>query len=98
MTISIESLLRNSERLFLPSPCVLRSYKVGVARHFDRNAPDAERVLREVFTAHFGPYSPHVDAWVDWCMDEHLPRHSDSRVAKDRGQQIYDWGAMFEAA
>ena len=89
--ISVESLVRNSDRLFLPSPCLLRSYAAGVECNFDRSGPDAEQVLREVFTAHFGPYSPQVADWVTWCLDDTLPRRRDTRAKNAKDSQFYDW-------
>jgi len=91
-TISVESLVRNAECLFLPSPCLLRSYAAGIERNFDRDAPDAEKILREIFTAHFGPYSPQVADWVTWCMDDNLPRRSDTNSKKRSNEaQFCDW-------
>lgn len=90
--ISVESLVCNTDRLFLPSPCLLRSYAAGIELNFDRDALDAEKVLRKVFTAHFGPYSPQVVDWVTWCMDDNLPRHSDTRPKKRGNEaQFCDW-------
>ena len=97
-TISVESLVRNAECLFLPSPCLLRNHAAGVERKFDRSAPDAEEVLREVLTAHLGPHSPEVAEWMEWCLEDSLPRTRDTKTAKGKSKNHYNWGAMFDAA
>ena len=93
-TISVESLIKNTDRLFLRSPCVLRSYAAGVECYFDRNIQDAEANLRKVFDAHFQRSADFgdIEEWVRWCMDASLPKSSETRQPKGDREPIFnDW-------
>jgi hypothetical protein len=92
-TVSIESLLQTMNRDFLPSPCILRSHAADFEREFDRDDPDVETRLREVFTSHDRDSKDFVDvsAWISWCMDSRLPKRSTTYVKQVKGPKIYNW-------
>ncbi|MEM9709716.1 MAG: hypothetical protein AAF871_13110 [Pseudomonadota bacterium] len=103
-TTTIEALIYPRSRVhYAPSPAVLKSEAAGVDIYFDRNAPDAERVLNKVFKAHAkaspGFWEADIPAWVEWCMDRPQTK-AGARICKrahdgDR-KRVFDWGATFE--